>query len=82
MTLPEYSFILVPSILKLYRYKDVQTFDNVVVEGIFGIVLAVYIEQAFMICLILGKQEFWFFVILVFVDLPVEWTWSDKQTIL
>lgn len=51
-------------------------------EGIFGIVLAVYIEQAFMICLILGKQEFWFFVILVFVHLPVEWTWSDKQTIL
>lgn len=73
MTLPEFSFISVPSIL-----KHVQTFDNVVVEGIFGIVLAVYIEQAFMICLILGKQEFWFFVTLVFVHLPVEWTWSDK----
>lgn len=77
MTLPVFHYLCLQVFWTVYIY----TFDNIVVEGIFGIVQAIYIEQAFIICLILGKQEFWFFVILIFIHLPIKWTWSKKQTI-
>ena len=55
------------------------TFDNIVMKSILGILRALNIEQSFVIGIILGKQEFWFFVMLIFVYLPIKRTWEKKN---
>ena len=58
--------------------NSIYTFDNVVMKSILGILRALNIEQSFVIGIILGKQEFWFFVMLIFVYLPIKRTWGKK----
>ena len=41
-------------------------------KSIIGILRA--IEQSFVISIILGKQEFWFFVMVIFIYLPIKRT--------
>ena len=58
---------------------SIYTFYNVVMKSILGILKTLNIEQSFVIGIILGKQEFWFFVMLIFVYLPIKRTWEKNQ---
>ena len=58
---------------------SIYTFYNVVMKSILGILRTLNIEQSFVIGIILGKQEFWFFVMLIFVYLPIKRTWEKKK---
>ena len=53
---------------------SIYTFNNVVMKSILGILRTLNIEQSFVIGIILGKQEFWFFVMVIFIYLPIKQT--------